>query len=433
MKRLKKSVFLLFLPLVLVASFRISASARSDSPVSPALSIIANELQMRKSGLVETSLYFTSEDFEIFTGVKNLKSITVTTLPSEFEGKLYLGDVPVVSNQTIYKADMSSLCFKPASAAVSSSNFRFTGSELSCQASVRCSLYLLPELNSAPTVSVKASADSTLTTQKNIMVYSSLEADDPENDGLIFEIVTTPQHGIATITDPSTGKFTYTPAIDYTGKDSFEYIVYDVYGNRSPSAWVDVKVNKTNDAFFADMLRHEDHNAAVKATEYDIMSGKLVGGRLCFAPDEEPTKAEFTAMALKAAKINVDSVSVSSGFTDDSDIPASLKKYVAYAAQKGYITGTKTDSGVYFYPNSPVTRAEAAVIVGAILRLGDAESPVEFSDAEDIPSWAEKDVAALTQSGVIEAMSDGSYSPNSNVTNVQAAKILCAVFEMLNG
>ncbi len=430
MKYFKKTLIIFVLPLIMLSFLFINAEAKSNPPVSPGLSVIASSLEMRKSGLSNASIYFTDTDFEEYMGIETIKSITVTSLPSEFEGKLYLGDIPVIANQTINKKDIQTLRFEQSSPEIKTSAFHFTSNDMSCSSSVKCSLFMLTEINTSPVISVETINQGMLSTQKNIMVYSTLKADDPENDEIIFEITTQPKHGIVSLKNSKSGNYTYTPAIDYTGKDSFEYVAYDIYGNRSEKVWVDINIEKNKDnIFYQDMLRHENHNAAVKVTQYNIMSGSLNNGEMCFSPDSTPTRAEFVTMALKATGNNSPIQAIDTGFTDDSDIPSSLKGYIAYASEKGYISGTKTEQGVYFYPNSPITRAEAAVVIGNILNTEKTEKTLSFSDREDIPSWAEEDISSLTQMGIIEALSDGSYSPNSNITNIQAAEIFCNIIE----
>lgn len=433
MKHIKNLIFILVLPIVIISltCTKISAKQEINSPLSPALSVISYNLQMKKSGLVDTSLHFTAKDFEDFMLVDNLKSITITSLPSEFEGNLYLEDVPVISNQTIYNKDINKLHFIPTSSDISSSNFHFFGNGMSCESSIKCSLYFLPELNTSPTIVQNVNKGESLTTLKNIMMYSTLHAEDSENDQLFFEICTQPEHGIVSLSDASSGKFTYTPALNYVGKDKFEYVVYDAYGNRSNKAWVKINVEKNDDnAFFTDMLRHEDHNTAIKATKYKIMSGKIIDGKMCFSPDSTITKAEFITMAMKACGINSKKDVINTGFTDDNDIPISLKSYIAYAADAGYIQGTKTDEGVFFYPNAPITRAEAAVMISALINIDHNQNDITLNDISDIPSWAEKDVLTVVGLDIIDTLPDGNYSPNTNVTNALGANIFCNLYEI---
>ena len=432
MKRLKKAIIFFALMLLVSSPYlHISAKNTSKMPVSPALSVIAEELNMKKSGLVNSTLHFKYQDFRDFLAVSKLDSITVNTLPSVFEGTIYLGDIPVIANQTINKADMNKLSFVPASNDVSTASFRFSGNGISCESSVKCSLFLFDKLNTAPVITQNVISTEKLTTKKNIMVYSTLSASDAENDEMIFEVTTEAKHGIVSFVDSKNGVFTYTPAFDYTGKDSFEFSVSDVYGNTSEKASVEIIVEKNDsDTFYSDMISRKEHLDAVKADTYGIMSGQLIDGKMCFLPEHTPTKAEFLQMAMKASDINGNIIAVDTAFTDDSDIPLSLKGYVSYAVGKGYIEGTKTENGVFFYPNSPITRAEAAVLINNIINAEGSTASVTFVDSDTIPSWAQEDIETLAELNIMEALSDGSYSPNSNITNAQAAKIFCKVYEM---
>ena len=434
MKQLKALCILLF-ALVFISVFcgNVSAKQKDAPPLSPALSVITSNMQMKKSGLCDNNIYFTSKDFEDYLNVDCIGAVTITSLPSEFEGALYIGDTPVIANQTVNRTDLKELYFKPTSDQTKKTTFYFSSDGTSCESSVKCTLYLLEEINSAPTISQDTFGGQRLSTQKNIMVYSTLQAEDAENDTLSFEIKTETEHGIVSITDDKNGSFSYTPALDYTGKDRFEYFVYDEYGNRSDSAWVEIVVEKNEKSvFFTDMLRHKDHNDAVKAANYNIMSGVFVDGKLCFSPESTPTKAEFLAMALKASGSNGKVYVSNTGFDDDSDIPSNLKKYVAYAVNEGIISGTKTEQGVFFYPNSPITRAEAAVIVSNIINAESYKEKTNFKDLSDIPSWAEEDIMSLAEMNIMEALSDGSYMPNEYITNIQAAAVFCNVYEKMN-
>ncbi len=433
MKHIKNILIAVVFPILFISfvCHNISAKQTVKTPLSPALSVIASDMEMKKCGLSDTDIYFTYNDFEEFLHTQNFKSITVSSLPSEFEGVLYLKNIPVISNQVIYKKDIKELKFSPSSNSVSTSSFYFSGDLLSCESSVKCTIHLLPEINTAPTISADTFGGQKLTTQKNIMVYSKLQAEDSENDAINYEIITQAQHGIISVSD--SGDYTYTPSYNFVGKDRFEYVAVDIYGNRSESAWIEIDVeNNKNNTFFNDMLKHEDHNSAVRITDYGIMTGKVIDGKMCFLPDYRPTKAEFISMALKSAGIEVDNTNISTGFVDDSDIPIHLKNAVAYAVNTGIVTGTKTEQGVFLYPNSEITRAEASVIVNNILNIEKSDNDIIFKDSQDIPSWASDDIMSLARENIIESMNDGSFMPNSEITNIQAAKIFCKIYEMNN-
>jgi ELWxxDGT repeat protein/VCBS repeat-containing protein len=64
-------------------------------------------------------------------------------------------------------------------------------------------------------------------THMNTPVQGTLGAADPDNQPLTFEIVTNGSLGVVTITDATTGSFTYTPNAGATGADSFTFRVSD--------------------------------------------------------------------------------------------------------------------------------------------------------------------------------------------------------------
>lgn len=433
MKHLKSLLLAVVLPLVVITVFciNISAKAAKNTPVSPALNVITSNLEMKKCGLKDSTVHFSYDEFDDYLNTSGMSSIKITSLPSEYEGKLSLGGVPVISGQKIAKSDINSLSFSPATKDISSVSFSFSGEGLCCESSLKCTLFMLDEINTSPVISIPASNKDPLTTTKNVMVYSIFSAEDQENDNISYEIKTEAEHGRVSILSDNSGEFTYTPAFDYTGYDRFEYVAVDSYGNRSESAWIEIDVNDSkNGVFFNDMLCHKDHNEAIRSTEYGLLSGQIIQGKACFSPNAFLTKAEFISIALEAAGINCIQGVYNTSLDDESDIPARFKGAVSYAVNSGIADPLKTEQGVYFYPNSPITRAEAAVIVNNILCLENTgDSPV-FKDVEEIPSWAIDDISILADSEVMSALDDGSFSADSNVTNIQAAKIFCKIFEM---
>lgn len=248
MKHIKKFLYtLIFITFVFSAGcLKTYAKSNSDPLLSPALSVISHNLQMKKSGLIDTPVCFTHNDFKEFLNMDSLTTVTIASLPSEFEGKLYLGSVEVVADQSIRSSDINSLRFVPASPEIKSTTFRFYGNETCCETPIRCSLYLFPEVNTAPVLTQTVSSRQKLSTPKNMLLHSSVSAEDNENDSLSFEVVNLPTHGTVSFDSENLGSFTYIPAFDYVGKDKFEYIAIDEYGNRSEKASVEITVEKTS-------------------------------------------------------------------------------------------------------------------------------------------------------------------------------------------
>jgi hypothetical protein len=92
--------------------------------------------------------------------------------------------------------------------------------------------------NATPTAS-----NGSVTTNANQAVSGTLSASDTDGDALTFAVVGNPSHGSVSITNASTGAFTYTPASNYSGSDSFTFHATDSAGNVSNTATESVTVN----------------------------------------------------------------------------------------------------------------------------------------------------------------------------------------------
>ena len=97
----------------------------------------------------------------------------------------------------------------------------------------------------------------------------TLNAVDVDGDVLTFTILTPPAHGIVTITNTLTGAYTYWPAANYNGADSFTFRAFDG-GTLSNFATVTVSVAAVEDVPLA--------SSVVLATPEGIaVSGALLG------------------------------------------------------------------------------------------------------------------------------------------------------------
>jgi VCBS repeat-containing protein len=74
---------------------------------------------------------------------------------------------------------------------------------------------------------VPAATDDILHTIEDTAANGTLKATDPDNDSLTYSIVANGTLGTATITNPATGAFTYTPNPDANGTDAFTFKVSD--------------------------------------------------------------------------------------------------------------------------------------------------------------------------------------------------------------
>ncbi|MBI4408045.1 MAG: cadherin-like domain-containing protein, partial [Candidatus Kerfeldbacteria bacterium] len=97
------------------------------------------------------------------------------------------------------------------------------------------------QVNCAPTVATDSGA-----VNEDAVYSGDLAHVDGDSDAVTYSIVSTTSNGVTTLTNTSTGIFTYTPTADFNGSDSFTYRVNDgtVFSN---TATFTITVNSVND------------------------------------------------------------------------------------------------------------------------------------------------------------------------------------------
>ncbi len=116
-------------------------------------------------------------------------------------------------------------------------------------------------------------------------------------------------------------------------------------------------------------------------------------------------------------------------FADEARIPAADQGLVAQARAAGLVHGYPDGR---FHPDRPVSRLQAAVLIGrALAHQGATPTPwvlARFSDAAALPAWAVGDVSIAVAQGVLQGVPTPSgglaLDPNAIATRAQAAALL---------
>ena len=413
--QMKKKITVIIALIVAVTLVSVWVSA-SDSRLSCALELIASDTVMIRSAVIGENVKFSEKDFEMCLG-EIPHQIKISSLPDEAEGTLYLGNTKIFEGQSISRANYPLLVFVPQ-AETKASSFEFSAPN---GYKIKCDMKLTERANTAPTTDTNTIIATV--TQADITAFGKLSAHDPENDALTFEVIKYPVKGIVSITDTAAGTYTYTPYEGVTGADSFTYRVRDSFGNYSAESTVSLKISERySDVVLSDMDGHWAHNAALSAVADGALDVIYEMEKAYFDPEETLTREEY----LKAVMVSLgcsELPDVTTVFADDDDITEGYGGYVAAAYKLGIIKGTQADGMLYFEPHKEVTRAEAAVILNRILGAEtDGAYPV-LSDFDIIPTWAEKDMLALTAIGVISG-NGSSLLPLDKVTRAQGAQMV---------
>ena len=385
------------------------------------VSVMANGVYLAASAPTGEAVTFSPEWLETALGAENISAIEVKSLPPVTEGKLMLGHGEVHVGQTIPRETLSYLAFYPADG-VRESGFslspQFAGKDAGY--TLDCRISLTDGVNCCPKGAKTVQAVSTYSA---LAMRGTLVAVDPEGDAIYYEAVRYPAGGTLTL-DAVSGAFSYLPRADFTGKDSFVWRAQDKNGAFGEPVTVSVLVRERgNAALFCDIADDNVQSAALRVSAEGVMSGEMIGGKPYFLPDGRLSRAEFVAVLLRAAEIPVPDAA-DTGFADDGEIPAGMKGAIRYAKDKGYIENTEN-----FRPRDPITRAEAAKIASAVLKLGLPSYAETVADFAEIPVDAADALYALFEGGYLETAATGALLPSGFLTRGDAARFFARILD----
>jgi hypothetical protein len=152
-----------------------------------------------------------------------------------------------------------------------------------------------------------------------------------------------------------------------------------------------------------------------KVVEWRVMRGDVNGN---LNAERNITRAEFVTMVNRAYGYTETGpnpfrdVSSSDWFYDD----------ICIAARVGYFKGTTSTTAS---PYRSLTREQAAVLLGRNMMLEETSGEaLGFTDSRSLQPWSRGMIQALTEAGVINGYSDGSFRPQNPITRGAVAAML---------
>ncbi|MFC5471849.1 S-layer homology domain-containing protein [Cohnella suwonensis] len=204
--------------------------------------------------------------------------------------------------------------------------------------------------------------------------------------------------------------------------DSIWYVMISSYSN---SAYVVAE----NAVSFADTLNHWSKSFVEMAAAKGLVEGVGAGK---YAPNQSVTRAEFTAMLVRAL-----GRSTSFGSTapyDDVKNGAWYFDAVANAKELGLLGFA---SGKSFKPDQSLTREEMASMLAAVIYMEKLPMTKEFVSLEgykDIGSANAaylEDVRTIVKLGIMTGTSANTFSPKDETTRAQAAVVFIRTLQKL--
>jgi hypothetical protein len=385
--------------------------------LSPAISVIQEDVEMVKTGVGTNTVSFSTEDFASVLGDGDFRGVVIRSLPDPADGVLKLGITDVTEGQTIEKHMLEALRFIPA-AQGKTAVFDFMPCETDYEKPFVCTVYMLDTLNFAPTAQ-----PCTINAKESISVYGSLSATDPDGDALTYHVADKPQNGKLTLFED--GSYVYTAST--VSADSFSYYVCDRYGNRSENAAVsiDTTANKSG-IVYADLNQNECALPAAVLAEKGAFIGEKLGDEWIFSPEKTVTRADFLMMAMRMCDMDTALISANrSGFADSDTFTASQNRYISAAARMGLIIGLDTENGRCFCPNEPITSEQASTLLGRIAKyreLSFGRSVAASIDEEGVIS--DDGIAMLASVGLVAG-----ESRKAALTRADVARLLYTLSE----
>ena len=172
-------------------------------------------------------------------------------------------------------------------------------------------------------------------------------------------------------------------------------------------------------AAFRDTAGHWAEKTLDEWQDKGFIAGRGDGS---FQPDGTMTRAELAKLVNRTMGFTAESAISFSDVTERDWFYAEVARAVA----AGYAQG----SGGAFYPNQPVTRAEAAAMLARAAGLAaNEERASAFTDAASIPAWARGSVGAVAASGYMNGYPDGAFGASDPMTRAEAVVTLDRVLK----
>lgn len=228
---------------------------------------------------------------------------------------------------------------------------------------------------------------------------------------------------------------TITLSFDTSKVDTNKYDVGIFYLNETTNSWVkldnvsvDLATGKvsgdvthftkfavlaTEKSSLKDITGHWAVDNIKKLVSLGAISGYPDG---TFKPDSQITRGEFAKVLVKAFKLEQKSGKV---FADTTGHWA--KDYIATAAASGIVNGY---SETTFGPDDLITREQAAAMIVRAAKLQAATTAKEFTDSNQISTWAESAVVTATANSIISGYPDNSFKPQNNATRAEAITMI---------
>ncbi len=272
--------------------------------------------------------------------------------------------------------------------------------------------------------------------EKNATLTQTLTSSVSGDETFIYEIVTTPAHGTTTLTDSSTGAFSYKPETDYIGSDVFTFRLAsgDVYSNIGTiSITVKAPIEPVIPFYYEDMQEHWANYSASHLAARGYIVGQSIGDEYFYFPDTQMTRGEFLLFVLSLVDYTPESEFAEIKFVDEDMYPTWLLEKAKVAYGLGIIKGSGSEGSVSLKAYDKITRAEAFVMLNNLLVSGeyiiDTTDAIDYTDKDSIPTWSLQAIKNLSAYKIVQGDSNKTINSYGIVDRGQAAELVYKVLK----
>ncbi|MBV1759229.1 MAG: BMP family ABC transporter substrate-binding protein [Dethiosulfatibacter sp.] len=156
---------------------------------------------------------------------------------------------------------------------------------------------------------------------------------------------------------------------------------------------------------------------STEALEKAVENGLITGSDGLIKPKDPLTRAQMATIINRAfGATNKASIS------NYTDVPGGAWYYEEMA--KAVQMKTFLGDGNRLYPDNPITRQEAFLVLARALKIEvSSVEPSGFTDLDDIASWAKGEIYALINQGYIQG-SGGKINPKQTITRAEFAQLM---------
>ncbi len=262
-------------------------------------------------------------------------------------------------------------------------------------------------VNNAP-VAVNTSLDIVEDTVKT----SFLQASDADADTLTYSIVSNGTKGTATITNATTGIYSYTPNPDATGTDSFTFKANDGLLD-SNIATVTVNITAVNDAPVA--------SAGTLATNEDTVAGGILSAS---DVDNDPLTYSLVNNASQGIVTITDSATGAYSYTPNANVTGTDTDSFTFKVNDGQVDSNTATVTITINPinNAPVANNDSASVdegqsvnINLAINDTDIEAPVDLTSIV-IATVPSNGTIVVNANGTVDYTHDGSETVSDSFT-----------------